>query len=77
MIMWLQWLYENEINFTISAFFDGGIDIKLGDTMNGWKAEHTFDADDIDEGLHWLVDKAIEHYPALKGKILPEGFEPL
>ncbi len=32
----LQQLYDSEINFSISTFWDAGFDWKLGDEMNGW-----------------------------------------
>lgn len=41
-----QRLYSSEINFTISTFWDGGFDWKLGDECNGFKEEgctRTFD----------------------------------
>jgi hypothetical protein len=42
----LQKLYDSEINFTISGFWDCGFRWKLGDDMNGFLAEgwtNTFD----------------------------------
>lgn len=35
----LQKLYDSEINFEITTFWDGGFDWKLGDSMNGFVAE--------------------------------------
>lgn len=35
----LQAVYDSEINFLISTFWDGGFTWKLGDEMNGFKAE--------------------------------------
>ena len=35
----LQRIYESEINVRISWLWDGGIDIRLGDEMNGYLAE--------------------------------------
>lgn len=32
----LQQLYDSEINFSISTFWDAGFDWKLGDEINGW-----------------------------------------
>jgi len=37
----LQRIYESEINVRISWLWDGGIDIRLGDEMNGYLAEET------------------------------------
>jgi len=39
----LQEIYNNEINFEISCFWDGGFTVKLGDNMNGFIWEDTFD----------------------------------
>jgi len=33
-----QQIYDCEINFEISCFWDGGFTIKLGDKSNGYKA---------------------------------------
>ena len=35
----LQMLYDSEINFQISCFWDGLIDWKLGDSLNGYHAQ--------------------------------------
>jgi hypothetical protein len=35
----LQALYDSEINFQISAFYDQGFTWKLGDELNGFKTE--------------------------------------
>jgi hypothetical protein len=35
----LNGLYESEINASISWLWDGGIDVKLGDALNGYRAE--------------------------------------
>lgn len=39
--MVLKKLYASEINCSISCFWDNGWDVKLGDEMNGFKAEET------------------------------------
>lgn len=38
-----QDIYDSEINIRISTFWDGGYDLKLGDYMNGYKAETNVD----------------------------------
>jgi hypothetical protein len=57
-------LYDSEINVSISWFWDAGIDVALGDAVNG------FDADDqvatFAEAAEWLRAKAVEHYPGSK-----------
>lgn len=35
-----KFLYDHEINFSISCFWDGGFTSRLGDEMNGWGREH-------------------------------------
>jgi hypothetical protein len=35
----LQRIYDSEINVRISWLWDGGIDVRLGDEMNGYLAE--------------------------------------
>jgi hypothetical protein len=35
----LQRLYDSEINFELSCFWDGGFIWKLGDSANGYAAE--------------------------------------
>jgi hypothetical protein len=32
----LQRLYDSEINFEVSAFYDAGFDVTLGDGLNGF-----------------------------------------
>ena len=34
-----QRLYDSEINFEVSAFYDAGFDVRLGDHLNGFLAE--------------------------------------
>ena len=35
----LQKIYESEINVSISWVWDGGIDVRLGDVVNGFLAQ--------------------------------------
>jgi hypothetical protein len=35
----MQRLYDSEINATMSSFWDDGFYVKLGDEMNGFRAE--------------------------------------
>jgi hypothetical protein len=57
----LQDLYDCEINFTISCFFDGGFHIRLGDVLNGFKAEAR--ADTYAEAVQKLLAMALKHHP--------------
>jgi hypothetical protein len=56
-----QDLYDSEINFTISTFWDGGFDVKLGDNINGFTSEESFDRFGMIEP--WLIEEACNHYP--------------
>jgi hypothetical protein len=64
-----QRLYDSEINFSISCFWDGGFTVKLGDEMNGFVARETVGT--YDEALAWLELTADEHYPTLNGSKTP------
>lgn len=57
----LQKLYQAEINGSIEWFFDGIITVKLGDDINGFKAQETFS--EFDDALHWLWTEAKKQYP--------------
>ena len=57
-------LYESEINASISWLWDGGIDVKLGDALNGYDAEgkvSTFAA-----AAGWLRDQACRGAPSAR-----------
>ena len=45
-------LYRSEINCSIVSFRDGGFVVRLGDELNGWKAERTFTI------VRWLLPVA-------------------
>jgi hypothetical protein len=57
----LSALYESEINASISWLWDGGIDVRLGDELNGYKAEGKVNT--FVEATAWLRDQACMHYP--------------
>ncbi len=57
----LQDLYDSEINCSMSSFWDGGYEFKLGDHTNGYSATETFHI--FAEGVDWLVSQAIIRYP--------------
>jgi hypothetical protein len=52
----LQALYDSEINASISWLWDGGIDVKLGDELNGYHAEGQVST--FAEATAWLRDQA-------------------
>jgi len=60
----LQALYDSEISYSISTFWDGGFDVKLGNEMSGSIAESNFST--LRECIYFLVDEAIKHYPDSK-----------
>lgn len=60
----LQALYNSEINFSISCFWDGGFDCKLGDAMNGIIEE--FNVGTFDEAVVSVCAAAIKHFPNSK-----------
>lgn len=57
----IQDLYHSEINFSVSTFWDNGFDVKLGDGMNGYKAEANLDRWGLVEP--WLIEQTIKHFP--------------
>jgi hypothetical protein len=59
----LQRLYNSEINFEVSAFYDAGFDVRLGDHLNGFVAE---DKVAWAEAEAWLRDQALAHFPDSK-----------
>lgn len=56
-----QRLYDSEINFVISCFWDGGFDVKIGDAMNGFEAETQVRS--YAEAIAWLDQEARKLYP--------------
>lgn len=56
-----QRLYDSEINFSISCFWDGGFGVKLGDEMNGFDAATQVQT--FQEALCWLDQEARRRYP--------------
>lgn len=68
----LQDLYHSEINFSVSTFWDGGFDVKLGDAVNGFVAERSFDR--WGQVEPWLMEQAITHFPdSLFAKVYRDG----
>ena len=54
-------LHDSEINGEIGWFFDALWCAKIGDKLNGYKAEDTFAS--LAQAAEWLQSKAIELYP--------------
>ena len=57
----LQKIYDSEINLEIGWFWDGGIDLRLGDHMNGYLAEENVGS--VSEILPWLQEAIAHFYP--------------
>lgn len=57
----LQRLHDSEINASIASFFDGAWTVRIGDEMNGWKAEERVGSEE--EANAWLDGKARELFP--------------
>ena len=56
-----QRLYDSEINFCVSTFWDGGFDWKLGDEMNGFDASGSCKT--LNDAAVELHNAACKHYP--------------
>jgi hypothetical protein len=63
-----QRLYDSEINFSITTFWDGGFTVKIGDDMNGFAAEETVRT--YAEALEWLDATARARYPRSRYAVL-------
>jgi hypothetical protein len=57
----LDSLYASEINASISWLWDGGIDVKRGDPLNGYVAE--WKVRTFAEAAAWLRDQTCTYYP--------------
>jgi hypothetical protein len=60
----LQRLYDSEINFEVSGFYDAGFDVRLGDELNGFLAQGKVET--WAEVEAWLRDQALAHFPDSK-----------
>jgi hypothetical protein len=60
----LQRLYDSEINFEVSGFYDAGFDVRLGDALNGFVVQGKVKT--WDEVEAWLRDQALAHVPDSK-----------
>jgi hypothetical protein len=59
-----QRLYDSEIDFEVASFYDAGIDVRLGDAINGFVAEGKVET--WAEAEAWLRDQALAHFPDSK-----------
>lgn len=58
----LQRLYASEINASVETFWDNGYRVKLGDPLNGYRAETTVQT--WNEVEVWLEEQACRHFPS-------------
>lgn len=59
----IQALYRSEINCSISCFWDAGWDVKVGDEINGWRAQTNFANDKLGDAGPWLIAAAKRAWP--------------
>ena len=57
----LQKIYDSEINIEMGWLWDGGINLHLGDPMNGYLAEENVSS--VSEILLWLQEAIAHFYP--------------
>ena len=57
----LQRIYDSEINVRIGWLWDGGVDLRLGDEMNGFLAEENVGS--MAEIVPWLREAISHFYP--------------
>ncbi len=62
-----DWLYENEINWTISSFWDSGYTVQLGDSINGYSDESEM-ISTYEEAIEELNRLANKRYPGIFDK---------
>jgi hypothetical protein len=56
-----QQLYDAEINFEVSCFWDDGFHVRLGDRMNGYRAEaHVATWQEVEV---WLRENGFKEFP--------------
>lgn len=55
-------LYDSEINFCLSSFYDAGYTVQIGDNINGFvdESEMIQTLEDVADGLIRMV---LKHYP--------------
>jgi hypothetical protein len=57
----LQKIYDNEINIEIGWIWDGGIEVRLGDRMNGFLTEENLKS--VSDIIPWLQEAIAHFYP--------------
>jgi hypothetical protein len=69
----LQMLYSNEINIWITTFWDGGYDVRIGDTINGFKFQNIVYTSQ--EAADWFEMSARRFYPQAFAPDVPDRAE--
>ena len=59
-------LYAQEINVGLQTFWDGGMEVWIGDDMNGRRRSETFAPGEFAQAVWWLKLTAEEVYPVLR-----------
>jgi hypothetical protein len=62
----LKSLYESEINILIDWMGDSGIQVKIGDRINGFKEVEIFEFEKFDDIEKWIEYKVKFHFPDSK-----------
>ena len=57
----LQKIYDSEINIEVSWLWDGGIEVRLGDRLNGFIAETNVPL--VADIIQWLQEAIAHFYP--------------
>jgi len=57
----LQKIQDSEINFVINCFWDAGFSMAIGDDMNGYIWNESFE--DLKTGIKVMIKKVKELYP--------------
>jgi len=58
----LQKIYDSEINIEVLWLWDGGIDVRLDDRMNGYLAEENVRS--VADVVAWLQEAIAHFYPS-------------
>jgi hypothetical protein len=69
----LQKIYDSEINVKIGWLWDGGLEIGLGDVMNGYLAEEIVST--VAEIVPWLQEAIAHFYRDRPARARPTGTE--
>ena len=60
--MFLNKMYESEINVGLEGFWDGGWTARIGDFMNGYRKEES-GFETLGQAVTWLSEEILVLYP--------------